>query len=372
MSQAPTRQTTIDGYITSVMQSVDRSRFGVREKILFFKEMTYLLEGWVSIIEALTVIADSSDDYALKEIAYTTRAHIKQGKTLSYAMNRLPDYFDESDYNIVKIGEKSGDLPQVLQSLSEEYAYLTDVKNKYISALMYPIILMVISVAAVLSLFLLVLPNIFSIADQFNATELPWSTTVLRDISLFLNNERQILGAVLLGLVVLWGIYFSTEQGKKNLFTRATMIPLFGKMTKYYYMIKRCRYMRLMFRAGLSYVQTFQLLRNVLAIPAYQDMIERTILGLQRGEPLYKNLFDENHLIPANVAVLIKVGEETAKLPEAIQNILDMYDTELDTLISRIAKVIEPIMLILVGGIVVMIALWVFGLILQIMEGVGV
>ena len=115
--------------------------------------------------------------------------------------------------------------------------------------------------------------------------------------------------------------------------------------------------MRLMLRSGLSYVQTFQLLRNVLAIPAYQDMIERTILGLQKGDAIYKNLAQEHHLIPTNVAVLIKVGEETAQLPEAIQNILDMYETELDTLISRLAKVIEPIMLIFVGGIVVMIAL---------------
>lgn len=127
-----------------------------------------------------------------------------------------------------------------------------------------------------------------------------------------------------------------------------------------------------MFRAGLSYVQTFQLLRNVLAIPAYQDMVERTIAWLQRWEPIYKTLLDERQLIPANVAVLIKVWEETAQLPEAIQNILDMYDTELDTLISRLAKIIEPIMLVFVWGIVVMIALWVFGLILQIMEGVGV
>lgn len=354
------------------MQAVDKSRFGIREKIFFFKEMTYLLEGWVSIVDALTVIADSSDDYALKDIAYTIRSYIKQGKSLSYAMNRLPDYFDESDYNIVKIGEKSGDLPQVLQSLSEEYSYLTDVKNKYISALMYPFVLVFISIAAVLSLFLLVLPNIFSIADQFNATQLPWTTRFLRDISLFLQNEWQVLLGVCVWLFVLGGIYFSTEQGRKNLFTWATMIPLFGKMTKYYYMIKRCRYMRLMLRAGLSYVQTFQLLRNVLAIPAYQDMIERTILWLQKWDPLHKNILDENQLIPANVAVLIKVGEETAKLPEAIQNILDMYDTELDTLISRIAKVIEPLMLIVVGGIVVMIALWVFWLILQIMEGVGV
>lgn len=98
----------------------------------------------------------------------------------------------------------------------------------------------------------------------------------------------------------------------------------------------------------MSYVQTFQLLRNVLAIPAYQDMIERTILGLQKGDSIYTNLAQENHLIPTNVIVLIKVGEQTAQLPETIQNILDMYETELDTLISRLAKVIEPIMLVFV------------------------
>jgi len=183
------------------MQFVDKSRFGVREKIFLFKELYYLLSGGVSIVNALSVIADSSDDYALKDIAHTIKNHIKAGKTLSYAMNRLPDYFDESDYNIVRIGEKSGDLPHVLHALSEEYSYLNDVKNKYISALMYPIVLIVISIAAVLSLFLLVLPNIFTIADQFNTAQLPWTTRALRDISVYLQTQREplllILGAIL-------------------------------------------------------------------------------------------------------------------------------------------------------------------------------
>lgn len=182
---------TIDTWIATVMQAIDKSRFGVRQKIFFFKELHYLLSGGVSIIDALDVIARSSDDYALKDIAYTMKSYIKSGKNLSYAMNRLPDYFDESDYNIVKIGEKSGDLPDVLAALSQEYDYLSAVKNKYISALLYPIMLIVISIAAILSLFLLVLPNIFSIADQFNATQLPWTTTVLRDMSLFLQYNRQ-------------------------------------------------------------------------------------------------------------------------------------------------------------------------------------
>ncbi len=362
---------TIDTWIATVMQAIDKSRFGVRQKIFFFKELHYLLSGGVSIIDALDVIARSSDDYALKDIAYTMKSYIKSGKNLSYAMNRLPDYFDESDYNIVKIGEKSGDLPDVLAALSQEYDYLSAVKNKYISALLYPIMLIVISIAAILSLFLLVLPNIFSIADQFNATQLPWTTTVLRDMSLFLQYNRQNILWIVAIVIVLWGIYFSTEQWRKMMFARVIAIPLFGKMTKYYYMIKRCRYMRLMLRAGLSYVDTFKLLRNVLAIPAYDDMIETTIIALQKWEPLHKTILAQDHIIPTNVWVLIKVGEETAQLPQALQNILDMYDSELDQMITRLAKVIEPVMLIIVWGIVVMIALWVFGLILQIMDGVG-
>lgn len=186
MSQIKERQLSLDKTILATMKIVDRNRFGVRDKIFFFKELSYLLSGGVAIIEALTVISESSDDYAMKEIASTIKSHIKAGKNLSYALNRLPAYFDESDYNIVKIGEKSGDLPQVIHALAEEYSYLTDVKNKYISASMYPIILIIISFAAVISLFLFVLPNIFAIADQFNATHLPWTTTVLRDFSLFL------------------------------------------------------------------------------------------------------------------------------------------------------------------------------------------
>ena len=198
------RQRSLDKIITGTMQVIDKSRFGVREKIFFFKELTYLLGGGVAIVQALTVIADSSDDYALKDIAYSIRSHIKAGKSLSYAMNRLPDYFDESDYNIVKIGEKSGDLPQVLHALSEEYAYLADVKSKYISALTYPIILIVISIAAVLSLFLLVLPNIFSIADQFNTAQLPRTTRTLRDISMFLQTQRQVLARIV-GAITVFG-----------------------------------------------------------------------------------------------------------------------------------------------------------------------
>lgn len=123
-------------------------------------------------------------------------------------------------------------------------------------------------------------------------------------------------------------------------------LPLVGKMTKTYYLIKWARYVKLMIGAGLDYVQTFRLLRGVLAIPAYQEMIEKVMAGLQIGKTIYDALKEETDLIYPNVAVMIKVGEETAHLEDSMGNIIAMYQEELDNSITQFSKILEPVILI--------------------------
>ncbi len=361
----------IDSTIVSALQSMDRGSFWSKDKILFFKEVAYLLNGWISLVEAMNIIGQSSDNYALKEISRNILAFLRRGKSFSYALNRLPDYFDQWDYTIVKAGEMSWNLPMILQSLAGEYVYIKDIKNKYIWALIYPAILIVISIVAVFALFLLVLPNIFSIAESFQNLELPWITRALNDISVFFQTQWKTILWVLIGLGLFGGIFFSTEVWKKSRFSFLLNIPMVGKMTKYFYIVKFCRYTKLMMSAGMNYIQTFQLLRDILWIPAYTNMIERVLVGLGKWENIYNTLQYETDLIPSDVSVMIKVGEETANLSNSLDNVLKMYEEDLNTIIMRSSKIIEPVMLIFVGWIVVVIALWIFGLILQIMEGAG-
>jgi len=141
----------------------------------------------------MQIIGDSSDNYALKEIAKNVSAFLRRGKSFSYALNRLPDYFDQGDYTIVKAGEMSGNLPMILQSLATEYVYVKDIKNKYVGALMYPAILIVVAIVAVLALFILVLPNIFAIAEGFQNIKLPWITMALYNISMFFQTQWKML-----------------------------------------------------------------------------------------------------------------------------------------------------------------------------------
>ena len=357
--------------IVSTLQSMDKWRFWSKDKILFFKEISYLLNGGISLVNAMNIIGESSDNYALKEISRNVLSFIRRWKSFSYAINRLPDYFDQWDYTIVKAWEMSGNLPMILQSLATQYVYIRDMKNKYIGALIYPAILIVVAIVAVFALFLLVLPNIFSIAEGFQNLQLPWITRALQSISVFFQTQWKTILWVTAGLAAVGGVYFSTEFGKKSWFSFLLNVPMIGKMTKYFYIVKFCRYTKLMMAAGMNYIQTFQLLRDILGIPAYTDMIDRVLLGLGKWETIYATLKNETELIPSDVSIMIKVGEETANVPNSLDNILKMYEEDLDTIITRSSKVIEPIMLIFVGWIVVVIALWIFGLILQIMSGSG-
>jgi type II secretory pathway component PulF len=359
---------SIDDSIVNFLQSRDKWNFWNQDKVFFFKELSYMLKWWVGIVEAIETIRHSTDNYAVKEITRWINKFLHVGKTLSYALNRLPDYFDEWDYNVIKTWEKSWNMVVVLESLAQEYEYMNDIKNKYIWALIYPIILVIIAVTAVFALFGFVLPNIFDIADSFTGIDLPMTTVILRNISDFISVNRKLLVYATSGLSLLWWLFFSTETGKRSWFNILLSIPLIGKMTRYYYLVRRCRYMKLMLVSGMNYVETFKILRDVLWIPFYQDMIERILAWLQKWDTIYDSLKHESFLIPSNVAVLIKVGEETANLENAVWNVLSMYQEELNVTINRLAKVIEPIMLVFIWLIVVVIASWVFGLILQIME----
>ncbi len=359
----------IDDTIVRFLQSRDKWNFGSKDKIFFFKELSYMLKWWVWVVEAVETIRHSTDNYAVKEITRWVNKFLHKWKTLSYALNRLPDYFNEWDYNVVKAWEKSGNLVLVLESLAKEYEYMNEIKNKYIWALIYPIILVVIAVSAVFALFGFVLPNVFDIANSFQWMELPTVTKILKNISEFFATQWKILLYSIWWVGVLSWLFFSTDTGKRSWFNIIMSIPLIGRMTKYYYLVKRCRYMKLMLVSGMNYLETFKILRDVLGIPLYQDMIERILAWLQRWETIYDSIKHENFLIPSNVAVLIKVWEETANLENSVNNVLKMYQEELNITINRLAKVIEPIMLVFIGLIVVVIASGVFGLILQIMEG---
>lgn len=371
LDKVMSKRSLMDKIIEYFINSSDKTSFSWKDKILFYKELVYMMKGWVSLLDTMKTIQTTSDNAAVKRVAKDIYWYLDKGKELSYAISRLPEYFDEWDASIIKTWETSGNLPNVLQSLAEEYAYLSDIKQKYVGAMIYPAALIIISIVAVIYLFGFVLPGIFETLSG-SVQEMPAITMALKNFSDFVVNywQKIIVFGILFILLVI--TYAATEKGKKQMYKMLINMPIVGNMTKSYYLIKWSRYMKLMIWSGMDYVDTFRLLRDILDIPLYQSMIEHVLADISLWKSLYEPISEHTDIIPSNVSVLIKVWEETANLENAMQNVIDIYQEELDNSIKNFSKAIEPLILVFVWGIVLMIALWVFSLIFAVMDSAGI
>ena len=361
------KRSFMDKIVEYFLDSSDKTSFSWKDKILFYKELVYMMKWGVSLMETMKTIYETSDNAAVRRVAKDISKYLDNGKELSYAISRLPEYFDEWDAAIIKTWEVSWNLPSVLQSLAEEYAYLSEIKQRYIGAMIYPVALIVISIIAVIYLFGFVLPSIFETLSS-SVTEMPAITMVLKNFSDFIVNYRKhitIFGILIILLII---AYSATETWKKQMYKILVDLPIIGNMSKSYYLIKWARYMKLMVWSGMDYVDTFRLLRDVLKIPLYQSMIEQVLADITLGKSLYEPISQHREIIPANVSALLKVWEETANLENAMQNIIDIYQEELDNSIKNFSKAIEPFILIFVWWIVLLVALGVFSLIFAVME----
>lgn len=363
----------VDRIVEYFLDSTDKSTFSWKDKILFYKELVYMMKGWVPLLETMRTIQTTSENAAVKRVAKEIYGYLDRGKELSYAISRLPEYFDEWDSAIIKTWEVSWNLPNVLQSLAEEYAYLSEIKQKYIGAMIYPVALIIISIIAVIYLFGFVLPGIFdSLASSIAVEDMPTITMILKNFSDFIVKYWKFIVVFGILFVLLVVVYSATEKWKKQMYKMLVHSPIVGNMTKSYYLIKWARYMKLMIWSGMDYVDTFRLLRDVLKIPLYQSMIEKVLADITLGKSLYEPISEHTDIIPSSVSVLIKVWEETANLENAMQNVIDIYQEELDNSIKNFSKAIEPFILIFVWWIVLMIALGVFSLIFAVMDSAGI
>ena len=364
-----TKKSFVDKIIEYFLDSNDKTTFSGNDKILFYKELVYMMRGWVPLLETMRTIQTTSENAAVKNVARVIYGYLDKGKELSYAISRLPEYFDDWDAAIIRTWETSGNLPDVLQSLAEEYAYLSEIKQKYIWAMIYPAFLIVISIVAVIYLFGSVLPGIFdSLSSSIAAEDMPSITMFLKNFSDFIVSYRKFILVFWVLAILLVVAYSATERGKRRMYKTLISMPIVGNMTKSYYLIKWARYMKLMIGSWMDYVDTFRLLRDILNIPLYQSMIEKVLADITIGKSLYEPISEHPDIIPSNVSVLIKVWEETANLENAMQNVIDIYQEELDNSIKNFSKAIEPFILIFVWWIVLMIAIGVFSLIFAVMD----
>jgi len=360
----------VDKYVDKFFRERELWYFSIKEKIFLYRELAYLIEWWVAIADAVLVIKWWTDKWAIKKICEVMYAALNEGETLSHSMSQLPSYFNDWDVNIIKSGEESGEMTKVLKYLAEEYEFLNKIRSKYIGAMIYPALLFSISILAVFLLFTQILPWIFDMIEWFPGVKIPAMTAVLIKITdVMSNNVGSIVVRVsILGL--LWFIIFSSEEWQRFKDNYIFHMPLVGKLTQYYSLIKFMRYMRLLMEAGMNFLEVFIFLRDIMGNLAYKTMIDDIISGINRGETVSSVFEQYTDLMSRDVVALLKVWEETASFESALSNAIAMYEDEFNKMLDGLSKVIEPVLVVFIGWIIAMVAMSVFGVIGSLLDGV--
>ena len=341
--------------------------FNMKRKIFFFREVAYLVEWWVSMLDAIHTIQNTSEAWSIKYICETLISQLNEWQSLSKWLTKLHLYFNDWDVSIIKSWESTWELIKVLKQLAREYEFITEIQGKFTSAMIYPAVLFFLSISATFYMFIWVLPGIFDIVKDFNA-DLPALTKYMMAFTKYFQANFGKLMAII-GFWFAWlFLVWSSETWKKKIFSVLLTLPNIWKLIKYYYMVKFFRYMKLMQMSGMNYIDIFVYLKQIMDMPMYQEAIDAILTGIKKWETIYTNMRFYTNIIPADVMVLIKVWEQTANLWQTLDNVVTNYHDELEKGMNNLSKFIEPIVIVFMWWVILMIALSVFGVIGAILD----
>lgn len=326
-----------------------------QEVIMLFRQLALLLESGVNIATALELLQDQITNRTLKKVMAEITADIRAGNQLSYAMSRHPEIFSPMSTRTLAIGEQTGSMETMLRQVAEYNEKEIVTKKGIKGALMYPIIAMIACVAVVAVLLVFVLPAFAGLYGDLGA-KLPAITQMMLDLSDFLKAYYKQIFFVLLGIAGFWLIYLRTEDGKFNWDKLILRIPQLGRV-KHLNELARCaRSISLLYSAGLPLTEIMPMVVQGCGNRVMAKALNDVHVEMLRGEGLAKPMSQSHMFLPMMVQ-MVKVGEETGSLDASLQAVAQNYESEAQDKTKTVIALIQPVMTIIIAGVVGVIAL---------------
>lgn len=330
--------------------------------VIFTRQLSTMVSAGVPLLRALNTLTEQTENPTFKETLVDITKDIQSGTSLGDSFGKHPRVFSDIYVNMVRAGEAGGILDDILKRLAVQQEKNDSIKKKVKSAMTYPIILLVITVGAFFGLMLFVIPSIGEILLDLGGpdAELPMITQVMLSISDFMVSRWYILLGV--GLVGVFGgrTYLRTPRGKKQLHYLIIHVPVLGTVIKKVAIARFARTFSSLIGAGVNMLETLRVTGNSVGNEAFKDEINKGAAAVTAGQQLSAALA-KSSLFPGIVPQMLAVGEETGKTADILLKIADFYEEEVDTTIASISSIIEPVMIVFMGGMVGLVAVSVMG-----------
>ena len=330
-------------------------RVGAQDLAAMTSQLSTLIGAGIPMVEALSALIDQVENQTLKLVLVEIREDVNQGDGLAKAMRKHPKVFNHLYVNMVAAGEQSGALDTVLQRLTDFTENQVKLRGKVTSAMMYPALMGVVSLLIVIGLFVGVIPKIRRIFDSFDAA-LPLITRVVLSISDGIQSFWWLLLILAGGAAFSLYRYVRTPKGRRVWHQLQLTVPLFGKVNRLVAVSRFCRTLSTLLDSGVPILTAVGIVKTVVGNDVLAEAIENAGQNIREGQSIAGPLKSSGQFPPI-VTHMIAIGEKTGELEAMLSKVADSYDTQVDNILGALTSLLEPLMILVMGGVVTVVAL---------------
>jgi type IV pilus assembly protein PilC len=332
--------------------------------LIFNQELMVLLKAGLPIVQSLDILLERTPNAFFKEALSDVKAEVRGGKALSDAMGKHPRFFPELYTNSLRAGERTGNLPEVLERFIAYLKQMITVKRHIISAVTYPIFLIGFTVILMAVLLTYVVPSFSEIYSDFKA-ELPLPTVILMNFTRFLRSYVLIFAGALVLAVYGFRVWYRTPKGRRVVDAQLLRAPLLGAVIQGYVISTMTRTLATILAGGIPMLQALEMVAKSVTNREVSQSLEYTQERVREGMSLAGAL-EETGIMPPMTLRMIEVGEATGALETMLNNISSFYEEEVTVKVQRLTNLIEPVIMLglglVVGSIVIIMYLPIFEL----------
>ena len=325
--------------------------------VIFTRQLSAMVGAGVPLLRALTSLNKYTNDKALKEILETVVKHVEGGMPLGEALSKHPETFNDIYTNMVRAGETAGILDDILARLALQQERSSSIRKKVRSAMAYPMVLLVITVLAFFGLMLFVVPQIGTIVKDLGGpdAELPAITQFMLGTSSFMTSYWYLVAVALVGGLAFLLRYTKTPKGKRRFDTLLLRIPGVRGIIRKMAVARFARTFSSLMGAGVAVLQALDVTSRAVGNALFEEALQNAAREVKNGRSLAA-VVEKDDLFPGIVSQMLAVGEETGQTDTVLLKVAEFFEDEVDLSIDSVSSIIEPVMIIIMGSMVGLIA----------------
>lgn len=345
---------------------INLQRVSLRDLVVFTRQFATMVRAGVALVRALGILSQETRNPRLKLAIEDIRKEVESGTALSQALAKHKDIFPRLYISLVRVGETGGILDVILDRLAVYYEKNEEITRKIKSAAAYPIVIIILAIAMVIFLLTYVLPTFLNLLMSFE-TPIPLPTKIVMGASNTIRNYWYVVLSAILALYLLYRLTTSRPKGRELWDKLKLRIPIIGRILKLTIISRLCHTLSILLSGGVPIITALEVVKETLDSIPYMNAIEDARRRISEGEQL-SITFIRSSLFPPMLGYMTAVGEESGLVDDMLNRVGTYYDSELDAMISTLTSILEPVLIIFVGGLVGFIVIAMYMPIFQIIQ----